>query len=105
MVLQVPPGGTALPGGPLCRDSPGPARQAASCTSVGFREKGIKTVRQDWLSHSDTCAEICNFPFTSCSLLKAKSRLHRLNLMHAKKGPVSSPCLTFLHKRGQQRYF
>lgn len=35
-----------------------------------------------------TCTQIANFPVMWRSLLKAKSRLQRLDLMHAKKGPV-----------------
>ena len=47
--------------------------------------------------------QIYNFPFMSCSLLKAKSRLHRLHLMHANQGLASSPCLAFLSERGWRR--
>lgn len=47
-----------------------------------FREKRIRTVKQNSFTLRDVISPLC------CSLLKAKSRLHRLNLVHAKKGPV-----------------
>lgn len=42
------------------RSPPGAAQEAAS--PVELREKRIRTERQNWLSHSDTCTQIYNFP-------------------------------------------
>lgn len=58
-VPQVPPGGTSLLGAEH-RGPPGAAQEAASPVELG--EKRIKTVRQNWLLHLDTCTQIYNFP-------------------------------------------
>lgn len=57
-VPQVPSGGTSLLGAE--RRGPPGAQEAVS--PVELREKRIKTERQNWLSHSDTCTQIYNFP-------------------------------------------
>lgn len=72
-------GRTLLPGAELrglTWDCPGEVFHA------WFREKRIQTMMQNSFTLRYVISPLC------CSLLKAKSRLHRLNLVHAKKGPV-----------------